>query len=84
MIQPILFVHPRALSTVSAYHDLVPSMLSEQPPVEGLVLSRAKRDNPTVSWEQPGATVEVSRFRFAGSSRSRPRSKSTKQPPWRY
>ena len=43
MIQPILFVHPRALSTVSAYHVLVPSMLSEQPPVEGLVLSRAKR-----------------------------------------
>ena len=58
MIQPILFVHPCALSTVSAYHDLVPSMLSERPPVAWMGLCQAKRGKPTVSGKNRVHTVE--------------------------
>jgi len=48
MVQPI-FVHARVLFTVLAYHDPSPSMLSELPPVVGMVLQRAERTETTVS-----------------------------------
>ena len=76
------FVHAHALFTVLAYRDLVPLMLSELPPVVGMVLKRAKRAKTTVSCQETRIRFKDSHFRSAGSSRSHPRSKSTKQPRW--
>ena len=39
----LIFVHVGVLSTVLAYHDPVPSTLSERRPVVGLVLRRAEK-----------------------------------------
>jgi hypothetical protein len=47
MVQ-VIFVHAHALSTVLAYHDLVPLTLSVRLPVAGLVLTRP-RSRATVS-----------------------------------